>query len=857
MTADNTAHLAAMYFNYLLNMFHNNVGIAINAYQLGEGKMQKDIVAYSQSVGKSYNEVLKDNADLGWVKYITTDGSSNAYIQNVMSHFPKSAGNPYMIGRDGSRYEMNSSAVGTGVYDPQVGGASTGSSVEIVPDFEKYNFMKKYFEMTNEIICLHTEKMKGEEYLNCEESRRTIKEIFPQSTKLQLAVNDKKLDEVQDIVYKNGKTYYSIEDAYIAQIELQIKALVQFDLDGTDAVDNEIEYEIAHALLRLKRQAENYLNGYLDENDESIKYKMQNEPALDKKELEKQVKTAGDIVSQMGHDSGSDIEKIQYALSDKSTIRNNFLKKSMEKNALIVAYMYVTNDYSIPQINSNTYDKMNKVFNDYKKDKKINDKLLSALAIGRYMQRNAAKTFVENYTLFIADKDGAESDFTKYIQNEVSDTNKETSTGERIWDKIKYSLKIGAKYGLAGNTMSSAYIDNTMKDNAIIKFAIYTETREMIEIGAFTRTTCILQSSFNSQLCAAMNMSAYGGGDLSWENTDILTKTKQSSSLSYSCVKTEEQNDKGEWVPISYDDSPVIDMPNFEDGSTDKGFLDDVKDIFQKTYTFTADVLNSLGENAQAVLNQKKYIISPPSAYHNGETTAKVKKVISEDDYRTLDETAYKETNMNYASKVNSIITTIGKEVPKGTQFAIYNQYGKLYGEATISNDGSISLSYVSVLQNRSVDYSYTPPDCGAHETSKANYNSTVEPVYPDKNTLGKISKEVNLYHAVKEEEDKADKTDKNDTSDDVSKTNESTTDDYQKDLVFAYRTMTNVDDVEDVEFLDKFDIMMTGATIDGKGDISKWSKWFRRFSSRGSTGQCRSYCRRWNIKWNRRSITV
>lgn len=71
--------------NNMLNMRYNTLA-AIQCYNMGYGNMQKILTVYSNYCGRSVDEILNDELDIGWLEYRNiVQGGDKQYIEHVLS----------------------------------------------------------------------------------------------------------------------------------------------------------------------------------------------------------------------------------------------------------------------------------------------------------------------------------------------------------------------------------------------------------------------------------------------------------------------------------------------------------------------------------------------------------------------------------------------------------------------------------------------------------------------------------------------------------------------------------------------------------------------------------------------------
>lgn len=79
--------VACAIFQNCLKKMDGNYLAAIQCYNMGEGTMGKILRTYCNNNGKSMDEVLKNENDLGWMKYREGYSGDSAYLEHVMRYY--------------------------------------------------------------------------------------------------------------------------------------------------------------------------------------------------------------------------------------------------------------------------------------------------------------------------------------------------------------------------------------------------------------------------------------------------------------------------------------------------------------------------------------------------------------------------------------------------------------------------------------------------------------------------------------------------------------------------------------------------------------------------------------------------
>lgn len=71
-----------------LNVMNDNIIAAIQSYNMGPGSVRKIINNYANSCGKTYEEVLDDSSDTGWLEYRNSSYAGDPdYVEHVIRYY--------------------------------------------------------------------------------------------------------------------------------------------------------------------------------------------------------------------------------------------------------------------------------------------------------------------------------------------------------------------------------------------------------------------------------------------------------------------------------------------------------------------------------------------------------------------------------------------------------------------------------------------------------------------------------------------------------------------------------------------------------------------------------------------------
>lgn len=707
------------------------------------------------------------------------------------------------------------------------------------PNFEAYNFSKIYFDgkVDNDIY-----KLKGKQYWNAHEERVKLSTILNESddkSKDRAAFKDKTEKEVQDYVNEHFSKY-TVEDAMISEAELQLKTLVQFDLEGTIGM-NEIQYETAQAMLRFTRQVENAQRGFTDEDykDEDTFYKMKNERPLSTARLKEYREEYITFLKNIDeYDPSKTIdENIMDSVDFNSKNRNYILTKAAISDKLY-PFLVIVLEKAPAKYTSDLGIEILDKFEKYNNEKEIKPVLLSTLSVGRLMQRNASQYFMDNYAWFSLDKDELQKNFENYVSDERQKAKKGlkkfTEGSEKgFWgtlasDVANNPLSIW-NWNSVGEAMSHEYMDLSVRDNIFIKFGIYNKTREMMELGAFTRDICFYKEAYNSQTCSTANNSAYGAGVYLWEESDVLDKTKQNAVFTTYCeyvpdtdgdgihdhkdffpndaTKTKEEDAEenvkeptgGSILDGKYDKAgPGVQTTAMSNNSTDEETI---------VAGWVSEWLNKKSEKASNFFEETGSQIGTWAGEFTGWLAGEVNTKAPKSPHREkLDlyiSDLPKQLKLKYEDETEKSIEKVykglkskyGKEY--GKKVGLKDDYGVVVGYVVFSKETQMEVHFIDVVHNRQKTFSYKDeaicnPDT---EIEKSTYNKSIVAYYPTTYEMMAKTKNFNMYHT------KLDAT-------------KNTPEKFKEEVLALYQEMTNVDYVENESFVKDFNEYLTNRSV-------------------------------------------
>lgn len=438
-----------------------------------------------------------------------------------------------------------------------------GSAVTPFPDASKYKQME-VFKMKLEKDSSLTKNISVRDMKK--NSKEFVLKWFPNADK----------DAVDKMFKMMGA-----QPATMNEAEVHLRTLIQLDMEGTLGLDMQ-KYEIAHALLRAKRDAGAKEKG--EDNDKNVfkKVPMENH----KKEF---LKWLGSVGYAKNIKAKSLDELIEKVMLTEEFQNKNLLLSEAAKDELIYPFL-VFEMKKVPKKKDLTADNLQKVYDKYVEENKINEQVLSVLAIGHYMKRSGYEEFVKQYEddlgVFAFGKEAVEESFKKYINGErekalsadfEAKANKEHAN-------LGFFGKVGEQIkGLGGMPAAWAkgtYFDMKVKGNTFVRFAIYNKSRELVEIGSYSRNICFLSERYGKEdkgmisstidkakagldsilpgdwfskpkaygdidsvenFCIKVNKLAVGDGKLTWEESQVLDKTRVTQNITFTCEAKPEE----------------------------------------------------------------------------------------------------------------------------------------------------------------------------------------------------------------------------------------------------------------------------------------------------------------------------
>ena len=81
--------VGCMIFQSDLKEMEDNVIAAIQSYNMGTGSVKKIIVTYATASGKTYDAIISNPDDTGWLDYRTSSFPGDPdYVENVTRYYP-------------------------------------------------------------------------------------------------------------------------------------------------------------------------------------------------------------------------------------------------------------------------------------------------------------------------------------------------------------------------------------------------------------------------------------------------------------------------------------------------------------------------------------------------------------------------------------------------------------------------------------------------------------------------------------------------------------------------------------------------------------------------------------------------
>lgn len=449
----------------------------------------------------------------------------------------------------------------SGIID--FGSSGGGSAVTPFPDASKYKQME-VFKMKLDKDSSLTKNISIRDLKK--NSKEFVLKWFPSADK----------DAVDKMFKMMGA-----QPATMNEAEVHLRTLIQLDMEGTLGLDMQ-KYEIAHALLRAKRDVGAKEKG--EDNDWNFFKKVPIENH--KKEF---LKWLGEVGYGEKIKAKSVDELIKKMLLTEEFQNKNLLLSEAAKDELIYPFL-VFEMKKVPKAKDLTADNLQKVYDKYVEENKINEQVLSVLAIGHYMKRAAYEEFTKEYEddlgIFSFGAKSAEDAFKKYVEGErdkaTSPDFKEKANREH--SNMGFFEKVGAQVkGLAGMPAAWAkgtYFDMKVKGNTFVRFAIYNKSRELVEIGSYSRNICFLTERYGKEdkgmisgvidkakngldsilpgdwfgkkgaygdtdtienFCIKVNKLAVGDGKLTWEESQVLDKTRVTQNITFTCEAKPEE----------------------------------------------------------------------------------------------------------------------------------------------------------------------------------------------------------------------------------------------------------------------------------------------------------------------------
>ena len=483
--------------------------------------------------------------------------------------------------------------VGTLTYLPP--GVNEMSSAKR-PNFSKY---KPYMQ---EYSWMGMGKIQGDksmkEYINKYKDMTNNKDILTYLDEKRL--KGLSTEEFNKVVKSIGGNY---KDGQISEAELQVRTLMQLDLQGIVGIDG-YAYEAAHALIRTSRQLDNLSSGQASGKSGLF---WNNEPAFNEDNFKKDKKDFIEFLVNNGYyktDLKTDDINIAYFLRKDYKDRRKILAASA-RDGYVYPYLYIGLGEVHPKINDTDAFKK-QVDNALKKlveKEEMTEETLSALTVGHFLKRNALDTFRERYGWASFNKDKLVKEFRTYVIEEREKAeNPEPPEGDFL-SNIYSDFNIGKNTKNFWKKLTNYnYFDMAMRNNHVVRYAMFNETRELIEIGAWTRTNCFLLEDYDSFFCTKANASTYKDGIYTWEESDVLDKSKYKLDVSWTCVpKPGKENEEDVIISkVNSNISPTVAYGN--DGAGNNINSNDSQDVAVLGFWgYIKDGIKNVGENLSAI----------------------------------------------------------------------------------------------------------------------------------------------------------------------------------------------------------------------------------------------------------------
>ena len=554
-----------------------------------------------------------------------------------------------------------------------------------------------------------------------------------------------------------------LEDGSMNEAEIHLRTLIQNDMQATVGLEF-LKYETAHALLRAKREMGAPEKGEDDEKNSFIT----------RKSFDPYIVDFGKWVGEVGYGDKMHLTFKQqlkglmdglknlakFKLDERNTElvkKSNKLAKSLllttdfqNKNKLLaeaaqdeLIYPFVVYEMQkIPTEKDLTAKNLQKLYDDYVKENNIDEQILSVLSIGHFMKRNSFEEFKKEYEddfgLFSFGPESAKKAFDKYVSDERAKTEEDDVqeavnkkyTNTSFWQKV--GNQANGLIQAPKNYAKGTYFDMKVKGNTFIRFAIYSKSRDLIEVGSYSRNLCFLTDRYGKEdiskyeqlkselgsefgnlipgnwaksykdvgdsnavkdFCIKVNKAAYGEGKLTWEESQVLDKVRITKAVNFTCVPKPEEilkQEKEEYDRKKKEEEKETNKNNSPAKENDYG-----KGVLAGEFK---DEVSMGPRSPYKVQNAKVYAKLPKSMENLGSDA----EAIYEDINKLLEKKGKGQ---------NSIAFVLNEDAPVLTYL----------GEAT-KTGGTYSIEWVDMENNAKISMTLSDPDLNCEDYKDSKY---------------------------------------------------------------------------------------------------------------------------------------
>lgn len=474
------------------------------------------------------------------------------------------------------------------------------------PEFEKYELGKqilyegKFYNIRD--FIKHSEKYRekmmeelstsSDHYDNLYKKFTVLSEEDEMTVLKNIGVEEKTYNEAKEIYINYEEDEEEgpfVMDVHLTEPELHLRTLMQFDMRGFDGESSQwVEYETGYALNRAYRMLENKTldanDFYVDNGQGELNEDTFND---DRDFFYELLKTEG--ITELPQFKGAAIDVVaSEILETYDSLREDVYAMSADHNVMypfiVRGVGYIPDEYG-EKLESDIIA----VRDEYVE--KLDNKLLSALSVGHFYKEYSLERFEqylgEEMPKFINPAKGIWFRDTQLVKGRYVAKFRERVRGEyekvingmpedgpipdSFWGMFKYvasqTFTVGKDgFKFAGDVLftipeykKDRYIDNAVSESEFVRFAIYRDTHEMVEIGGYVKNLCFYGlyhdldlvsdyladeeynykdnkqrfANYDSDICRYVNAMSVEEAYLPWENTDVLDKSKSKASVEY------------------------------------------------------------------------------------------------------------------------------------------------------------------------------------------------------------------------------------------------------------------------------------------------------------------------------------